>query len=1629
MVGLSLGQRLGRQEWTKGKRQNSVKARRMPRKATSKGPMPLTGNRVIDMINAKYMAENYVKEVMREMPRPPVQGLQSTQAAPPKKEKVERDVFITWNARTMRTADKLEVTWAMFQQMCGEGERLKMAALQEVRLQGSAILENEDEGFVFIHQNSEEAGRKGIRGLGFMLDREFAHRAVYEKVEVAERWKDRIMALRFRLGTAAAERTSDTATHKPNYLYVVNVYMPTEAVTDSQGPAEAEEAYAEIQKMTSEMVGSGDRLMVLGDFNACTGHANIEEPEEALCIGQYGMNKRNANGDMLMAMLRSTKMRAMNTCFRAPKAQRGQGTFWQRNAQQDGARWKRLDYILVQQVDADKVMNASVLPVGVKEKKAISDHNVVKMTTAKEFLARLTVNDFVRTFKRPKGVVKAKADLGKIAQNRERRVQYNAKVDAGIRQYIARGLVEEHSSVEHIEALGLLLCTSAMEVGGSKGRLKTGTLADMKKEAGIPDLTRLVGTLKAKIAIRADREGPAAKEKVAKLKLEFTETQKLLRQKSAMLHDRFLRGKAAELERCVQRGNSKGIKRLLQSMGTASTKEVVTTTLIDKATGEVLSDPVKLSALMGEYFDQLLNVRADLDEDMLENLKQYPVNMRLDEPITKDEFLATIARLESGKATGLDDISVELFKLLTDGSPLVKDGPDTLDNVSIVVQLLNALMDEGTVPEGWREADIRPLFKGKGSAQLPENYRGISLLSQFSKIVAKIMDRRCQAYIDNELGEIMDTQFGFSAGRGTHGAIFTLMGMQQYALQQNKSLFVAFVDFAKAYDCVPRVALWKVLEKSGIPPKMLKFIKNLHEGMVAHVTYQGVASENFSIETGVAQGLVIACTLFKLFLARVLEAVEMEIAEYEEDVEKEIADGTMTAEDRIDWIEIQSDFGAAPWDKTDLNKDLSDSKWAQVQEAEYNAKGNEKAIPLRDKKACSSGRMRVGEARASARTRRRIWNVLFADDSKIMTRSERSTQLLLSMFDRCARKFGMSINIKKTEVMEIKRMDQEEFEALHTASGKDEPRCTASEKGLVQKHFSMRVQLPDYSKPTVDGKHPMVLLKQVAVIKDLGFLTTINGSVLCEAKQRIKVAGFNFWQQQQSVFRNAKVKLEVKLKMYCQFILATLLHNCGLWVIPTQKRNDVVTAMRDFHRRSGLRILGMATWSANCDLGHHFMQQKTQLMDLSTMMRVRRLRMAGDFHHLPDGRLEKLVLYGDILGGRNGDPFAYREPHAMGKPPGSFADQIKLDMIAFGMDPKQFTTLVEDKAAWRCTIDACAQAAQKAFLAEARPTRSRAVKRKARRRIVAVEARKVAMAVKVAEKAARKKEREARKAMGGVLRRRSTTSERSCSSQRRRRSDATVRSQGTVRRSHRLSLTPRRSWSNEDSADETEATEDGGEEECSGARSPPAQEQWGRKGSTERQPELAPRLTDQGRVAGDETRRVNEAGKTTPERSGQVAIPTLRRSTRLAVRQGVSVIVAVEEVERKKRVTTTVTGERKRKQAKAKVVPKKGDTGKQTKGTTVPKGKTTKQIKETTAKMTKEGLKAVAVVTRSRMKSSLKAVAMESKEEYEGAMTRSRCRTKTTGEKQATEEQSTGEVERGRAVPHSTRAAANLSRW
>ena len=74
-----------------------------------------------------------------------------------------------------------------------------------------------------------------------------------------------------------------------------------------------------------------------------------------------------------------------------------------------------------------------------------------------------------------------------------------------------------------------------------------------------------------------------------------------------------------------------------------------------------------------------------------------------------------------------------------------------------------------------------------------------------------------------------------------------------------------FIDLRKAYDSIPRQALWCVLEKYGIPPTMLSVMCSLHEGMRAGVTVDGQVASEFEVCNGLIQGCVIAPTFFNLY--------------------------------------------------------------------------------------------------------------------------------------------------------------------------------------------------------------------------------------------------------------------------------------------------------------------------------------------------------------------------------------------------------------------------------------------------------------------------------------------------------------------------------------------------------------------------------------------------------------------------------------------------------------------------------------------------------------------------------------------------------------------------------------------
>ena len=138
---------------------------------------------------------------------------------------------------------------------------------------------------------------------------------------------------------------------------------------------------------------------------------------------------------------------------------------------------------------------------------------------------------------------------------------------------------------------------------------------------------------------------------------------------------------------------------------------------------------------------------------------------------------------------------------------------------------------EEKVVKDWQDAEIVTIPK-KGDLRKFDNWRGISLLDVMGKVFARILQDRLQVVAEKILPE---SQCGFRKGSGCVDMIFAARQLVEKCREHDNSLFILFVDLQKAYDSVPRQALWCVLERYGVSPTMLSVIRSFHEGMTAVV--------------------------------------------------------------------------------------------------------------------------------------------------------------------------------------------------------------------------------------------------------------------------------------------------------------------------------------------------------------------------------------------------------------------------------------------------------------------------------------------------------------------------------------------------------------------------------------------------------------------------------------------------------------------------------------------------------------------------------------------------------------------------------------------------------------------------
>jgi len=181
-----------------------------------------------------------------------------------------------------------------------------------------------------------------------------------------------------------------------------------------------------------------------------------------------------------------------------------------------------------------------------------------------------------------------------------------------------------------------------------------------------------------------------------------------------------------------------------------------------------------------------------------------------------------------------------------------------------LVYILNLSLTQGAVPNELKIARVTPIYKSGDKMQL-NNYRPVSVLPSFSKILEKLVYKRIHEFIDKH-NILYKLQFGFREKHSTNLALSFLVDNIITAHEKGECVLGIFIDFSKAFDTVNHQILFRKLEHYGIRGVALKWVKSYLSNRYQFVQYNGVNSERYGITCGVPQGSILGPLFFLLYI-------------------------------------------------------------------------------------------------------------------------------------------------------------------------------------------------------------------------------------------------------------------------------------------------------------------------------------------------------------------------------------------------------------------------------------------------------------------------------------------------------------------------------------------------------------------------------------------------------------------------------------------------------------------------------------------------------------------------------------------------------------------------------------------
>ena len=597
-------------------------------------------------------------------------------------------------------------------------------------------------------------------------------------------------------------------TNVKHLITIVNVYAPTTKKV-AENISVLDEMYTNLANLINEFKNKNTSIILIaGDFNAKVGKTKDNET----CLGKYSRGIRNNTGQSLIDFCNVNQLFVCNSAF---KHRACHITTWEnhkedKNKNKMTSIYNQIDYIICQQ----------------KQKHILNDARSYKGTSVSSYhrllVSRINI-EFYKIYKPTTKPNNKQFNCTLLSSDNDKQEEYRNKLTEKLRS------IDEEKNWDVIK--NCIIETAEETIGYNKihqnNRLHNIEIEQMSKDQKM---------LRIKIS-NCDNVDKAKQMKTKRNQIIHEIKRKLINLKEI------------DLDKKVKEINEmKDSSKMFKAVNMLKRKNFENPYVHDE-NGKNVTNPIDIYKHIKQHFEKQF---IDQNTSKLEPFIGTP--RKLNHPITNEELIKSVMKLNNNMSSGYDKITAELIKY----------GPEILH--SQIKTILNDCFEHHKqidIGKGILVALQKP-GKPKGPVK---NLRPVILLPIIRKILSNIVLQRIKPKVENYLSP---SQSAYRQFRSTSDIIWAYRWLISRTQIVKETICVTGIDMSSAFDTIKREKLIEIIN-TFLDEDDTRIIRFLLTNTTLEIKMNNVETQTFESNIGSPQGDGLSGTLLMFTLNTYLE--------------------------------------------------------------------------------------------------------------------------------------------------------------------------------------------------------------------------------------------------------------------------------------------------------------------------------------------------------------------------------------------------------------------------------------------------------------------------------------------------------------------------------------------------------------------------------------------------------------------------------------------------------------------------------------------------------------------------------------------------------------------------------------